>query len=95
MQWPRFSRKTGPGCWQQLSAVGMAGKATTVGTSALSIKSLLCPGAQGQHRQQRMCVDLLVYATLHHQENGSWQLNSFSNSDQSPILIVRLKRIER
>ena len=51
----------------------MAGKATTVGTSALSIKSLLCPGAQGQHRQQRMCVDLLVYATLHHQENGSWQ----------------------
>ena len=43
MQWPRFTRKTGTGCWQQrLSAsAGMAGKATTAGTSALSIR--LCP----------------------------------------------------
>ena len=42
MQWPRFTRKTGPGCWQQLSAsAGMAGKATTAGTSALSTR--LCP----------------------------------------------------
>ena len=78
----------GVGSSSDLRTAGMAGKAATAGTSALSSSFVqLCPAALGfvhdQPRQQGMCGDLLVCSQLgrlHHQQL----------SNQPGMIIVRL-----